>query len=385
MKKIDMFQKNFICLLVLSLLFCVISSCGGNDKPAEVPPSESETENETEVKITPIITGVKEQITVYSDDPAKTVGSMLLDGVYTVEGHPCKIKFDIYSVDGTKIETLSAGQYSVVYSCDREDVVPVKSILIVKPADTTPPVIAGVKDKIVYIGSTISYRDGITVTDNDDENVTLQLDASMVDLTRLGTYPLLYSAVDKRGNSSSVSASVMVISSPDEHQGQATQICTKEELDNLCKNILNQIINDNMSDYEKANAIYNRVRQIRYIGSSNKDNWISGAYIGLTTGRGDCFNYFAASKALLTLAGIPNYDLQRKGGDQPHYWQIVYVDGGWYHFDACPTLDVYPIRCFLYTEEEVAAYTKAIALDCPEYYVYDYDNCPYEVIKSRNS
>ncbi len=416
MKNVNMLQKFFACFLIATVLICVLLICifgsyAKNEKTETAFPGESETQEdtksststtetepptiqaetepaiptETDPPIIPVITGVKDEITIFENTPDETVSSVLLDGVCTVEGEVCEVKFKILNEDGTKPETLSAGRYNVIYYCDRKDVVEVKSTLTVKPIDTTPPVISGAKDKTVYIGSTVSYRSGVTVTDDYDKNVQLKIDASKVDLTRVGKYTLVYSAVDKNGNATSVSVSVNVINPPNEQQNPPDPTCTKEELDALCNTILKQIINDNMSDYEKASAIYNRVRQIRYVGSSNKDSWISGAYLGLTTGRGDCFNYYAASKALLTLAGIPNYDLQRKGGDQPHYWNLVCVNGGWYHFDACPTPNVYPIRCFLYTEDEVVAYSKAIASACPDYYVYDYEKCPYEVVQSRNS
>lgn len=412
MKKTNVLDIAVLCFLVLTLVICFFVGYGNKDKPASTLPFESETEKatsspditaetktsdvtsdttiadittETKTPVVPIITGVKKEMTVYSDETFESVKDMLLDGVHTAEGESCLVKVKILNEDGEEVEKLSEGKYSVVYFCDRKDVKEVRNTLTVKYKDTVPPVIEGAADKTVYVGNTLSYRAGVTVSDNYDENVSLIVDASRVDLTSVGTYPLTYSAADKSGNSTSVTVNVTVMQAPQEQPIVPAPICTKEELDDLCRNILGQIINDGMSDYEKANAIYNRVRQIRYVGSSDKDNWVFGAYLGLTTGRGDCFNYYAASKALLTLAGIPNYDLQRKGGDQPHYWQLVCVDGKWYHFDACPTLDVYPIRCFLYTEEEVAAYTEAIAWACPDYYVYDYESCPYEVVRSRNS
>jgi len=274
------------------------------------------------------------------------------------------------------------GEYIIEYSCDHGDAVTARSFLKVNGADTVPPVIAGASDKLVYVGGTVSYREGVTVTDNTDQNVQLKIDASGVNLTAPGVYPVIYSATDCRGNTATVTVSVNVVES-DTTQTLPEDLCTREEFDALCRNILNSIVTDKMTEREKAEAIFNRVNSIKYVYTEDCLNWMSDAYIGLTTGRGDCVNYAAASKALLTLAGIPNYDLQRYGGDSEHFWQIVYVDGGWYHFDACPTSRDYPLRCFLLTEEEVAEYT-AIRTDKPNYYVYDNDACPYEVVKSRN-
>ena len=49
--------------------------------------------------------------------------------------------------------------------------------------DNEYPVISGVKDISAYIGDGISYRSGVTVSDNCDGPVTLDVDSSAVDNT----------------------------------------------------------------------------------------------------------------------------------------------------------------------------------------------------------
>ena len=58
-------------------------------------------------------------------------------------------------------------------------------------ADTTPPVITGVQDQTVYVGDTISYKHGVTVTDDKDTDVELVVDNSGVDLETPGTYTVV--------------------------------------------------------------------------------------------------------------------------------------------------------------------------------------------------
>lgn len=341
----------------------------------------------------PVITGVKANVVVYENESPEAIQAALLDGVTTVGGEPCTVKATVFSkTDGKEVDTLTVGEYEVRYSCDLVDVAVVTSTLTVKSADTTPPTISGATDKNVYVNDTISYRDGVTVTDNVDENVQLNIDSSKVDLTKPGKYELVYSATDSSGNTATVSVTVTVANRPskqenntDKEEGtKAPAASTKEKLDVLCTEILQDILSDGMSDRQKAEAIYNRVHRIKYVNTPDDGDWIENAYVGLTTGRGDCENYSAASRALLTKAGIPNYELERYGGTSEHYWEIVYVDGGWYHFDACPTSSKYPIRCFLLTDDEVIAYSNS-RTDKPNYYIYNHDTCPYEVVKSRNS
>ena len=341
----------------------------------------------------PVITGVKANVVVYENESPEAIQAALLDGVTTVGGEPCTVKATVFSkTDGKEVDTLTVGEYEVRYSCDLVDVAVVTSTLTVKSADTTPPTISGATDKNVYVNDTISYRDGVTVTDNVDENVQLNIDSSKVDLTKPGKYELVYSATDSSGNTATVSVTVTVAKRPSKQEnntdkGEGTKApaaSTKEKLDALCTEILQDILSDGMSDRQKAEAIYKRVHRIKYVNTPDDGDWIENAYVGLTTGRGDCENYSAASRALLTKAGIPNYELERYGGTSEHYWEIVYVDGGWYHFDACPTSSKYPIRCFLLTDDEVIAYSNS-RTDKPNYYIYNHDTCPYEVVKSRNS
>lgn len=260
------------------------------------------------------------------------------------------------------------------------------------PADTAPPVISGAHDLKAAVGESISYRAGVTVTDDSGEAVALQIDATEVDLTRPGEYEAVYWAEDAAGNRAEVPVTVTVIETVtvDEEGSGATEDiedpaapqATQETVDALADEILAQITNDGMSQYEKALAIYNYVHNnIAYTGTSDKSSWLVGAYVGFTRHSGDCYNYFACSKALLTRAGIPNVDLTRVGGNSRHYWQLVDVGTGYRHFDACPHPNSYPLYSFLLTEAEVRYYTEQCASIRKNYYVYDYDSCPVEVVQ----
>lgn len=258
--------------------------------------------------------------------------------------------------------------------------------------DTQPPVISGVKDLTVAVGESLSYRTGVTVTDNVDKTVRLQVDSSGVNLSEPGEYQALYWAEDAAGNRAEVPVTVTVVAAvtvDDADTGATEDVVesgnveiTQDGVNELADEILAEITTPGMSQQEKALAIYNYVHNhIKYVGTSDKSSWLVGAYVGFTRGSGDCYNYFACSKALLTRAGIPNVDLTRVGGNSRHYWQLVDVGSGYYHFDACPHPNSYPLYSFLLTEEEVKAYTRQCSSIRKNYYVYDYDSCPVEVVQ----
>lgn len=329
----------------------------------------------------PVIQGVKEEIAVYMDDDIQAI---LLEGVTAVGGEDrpdqvFPVRVEIYSRE-EEVTRLQPGTYRLVYRCDDEkekDALPVESTLTVYPADTEPPVIEGARDLTVTVGDSVSYREGVTVSDNADETVRLMIDAGQVDTAEPGTYPVTYSAQDARGNRTSVTVTVTVERAEEPDEPDENGI-TMVQLNELADGILGQLLTPDMTQREQAMAIFDYVRtHITYVGDSDKSTWRKGAYVGFTQRRGDCFNYFACSKALLTRAGIPNIDLERVGGVSDHYWQLVNVGDGWYHFDTCPHPDDNPLRCFLLTEEQVRAYSATIANPFwKNYYVYDYDACP---------
>ena len=97
-----------------------------------------------------------------------------------------------------------------------------------------------------------------------------------------------------------------------------------------------------MSDEAKVKAIYSYVRShYTYSGHSDKTDWMQGAYVMMTQGQGDCFNYYAVAKLLMERCDIPNIDVRKvrnHAEDSDHYWSLVSVDGGstYYHLDTTP-------------------------------------------------
>jgi len=219
-------------------------------------------------------------------------------------------------------------------------------------ADTEAPKIEGVNDKTIYIDTKVSYKNGITVTDNKDKNVALVVDSSAVNLKKAGSYKVIYSAADAAGNTTT---KIMVLKVKEKPIISVSQ----EELNALADKVLAGITNKSMTAREKALAIYTWTKNhITYTGSSNKSDWKMGAVQGIKNGTGDCFNYYATSRALLTRAGFKNLCVTRIGGSTQHFWNLVYIQGGWYHFDTTPSHKGYAFICFMRTDAEVGEYSK---------------------------
>lgn len=208
-----------------------------------------------------------------------------------------------------------------------ETVKPVRLTLI---EDTEAPVIHGAVDLRVFIGAGISYKKNVTVTDNCTEGLTLTVDTSGVNTGAEGAYPVVYTARDAAGNTTSVTVTLSIV----------PRVYDINEVNAMADSVIAGIITPGMGEREKITAIYNYVRNhVKYINSSAKGNYIRAAYEGLVDGKGDCYVFASTSKVLLTRAGITNMDIEKIPTKTMHYWNLVFVDGGWYHFDTTPRKD----------------------------------------------
>lgn len=107
------------------------------------------------------------------------------------------------------------------------------------------------------------------------------------------------------------------------------------QLDQMADQLLAGIVNDGMSQREKAAAIYRWVRSnMRYVNHSEKDDWVKAATDGLRRKSGDCFTYYAISREFLNRVGIENLQVTRLDGH--HFWNLAHMEDGWYHFDTTP-------------------------------------------------
>ncbi len=236
---------------------------------------------------------------------------------------------------------------------------------IVEVKDTTPPVIEGAKDITIYVGDTVSYRKGVTATDDTDQNPTLHIDSSAVDTSKAGTYEVTYTATDSFGNTAEVKIKVTVGKKPVvSSETTSSKEFNKEEVYSLADKKLKALLKEGMTVKEQAKAIYNWANgNIWYSGTSDKTDYLKEAKKVLNGGGTDCFGYFAVCKLMFERLGIPNIDVikvKNSDKDSSHFWSLVSIDGGqsYYHFDATPRKgdgDYF----FLVTDAELDEYSNA--------------------------
>jgi transglutaminase/protease-like cytokinesis protein 3 len=126
-----------------------------------------------------------------------------------------------------------------------------------------------------------------------------------------------------------------------------------KKLDSLADSILKNLISDGMNNREKAYAVYKyMVNNMRYSGITKEGDWVSGAYTALSTNKGNCYGFYSGSRALLQRLNITSMEVSSVEKD--HYWNLVNIDGSWYHFD---TTSGWGGERFLLTDNELSEYS----------------------------
>lgn len=205
----------------------------------------------------------------------------------------------------------------------------------------------------IIIGEPVSYKKAVGYSDNADkkDELKLEVDNSRVDPSKVGTYKVVYTVTDTAGNSTTKEGTVKVLAEKPVYYDQEVVNAKADE-------VLASILKDGMTQLEQAKAIYNWVHsKIGYISHSEKTDMVRGAYEGLFDRRGDCFVYACTAKVLLTRAGIKNMDIVKSTVNPAHYWNLVDVGDGWYHFDATPRKD--KTVFFMWTDKQLREYSES--------------------------
>lgn len=212
--------------------------------------------------------------------------------------------------------------------------------------DTEAPALYGVKDHFEYVGQPVAYFADVFAQDNCDGDIKVEVDNSQVNMNAAGAYQVTYTAADSSGNTTKMSCSFTFVD----------QTVTDEKLHEAAQQVLSEITTPDMSMGKKAYAIFKYVNtHIKYNGISNKTDFNFEAYRGITDGKGDCFTFYATARCLLNEIGAQTMCVERWGSKTKtthHYWVLVNLGTGWYHFDA---INVGPrnFDCFMKTDKEL--------------------------------
>ena len=244
-------------------------------------------------------------------------------------------------------------QVKVQYTDASGNKSPVYDVILTPCKDDVPPTVE-VRDVECRVGEGVVWRNYVTLSDNCAGEIKLSVDSSKVNFNSEGSYTVYYTATDASGNETRAQANVLVV----------TMTVTDEMLYTEIDKVIARIITPDMTKIEQCRAVYTYVQgNIAYVNTSAKGDWKYAAYMSLfSTGTGDCYSYFAASKAFFERLGIENLDIQRLPGytDNTHFWSLVNVGTKeapvWYHYDSTRLTAAFNVSGCLLTDAQVDAY-----------------------------
>ena len=217
--------------------------------------------------------------------------------------------------------------------------------------DVTPPEIAGVEPLTVSQGDTISYKKNVTVTDDKDDNPKLEVDTSSVNPDKRGTYKVTYTATDAAGNVTEKTTTIKIVSAK-------ISEATEETVNAKADEILSEIITEGMTQKQQAKAVFDWVvKNITYSETAGIDDLLSAAYKGMFYRIGDCTVKQKTAEVMLNRLGIKNMEIEKIRDTRGHYWLLIDVGEGWYHYD--PNLQLDGTLIFYWHDADLWEYSNA--------------------------
>jgi hypothetical protein len=104
-----------------------------------------------------------------------------------------------------------------------------------------------------------------------------------------------------------------------------------DEVDRRIKQVIQSIITPGMNGHQRIKAVHDWiVLNVQYDKSLQRYT----AYEALTDGTAVCQGYALLANKMLAAAGIPNKIVEGRVKNEDHAWNLVQLDGKWWHLDT---------------------------------------------------
>lgn len=277
-----------------------------------------------EYKISTIIDGEEEDITIIVEDTKAPTLKLKNVTIYDDEKISGKGDFIVSAKDAsgevkttlkTEIDYTKIGTQQITIEAEDKNgnKVEKKATLTIRK-DTEGPVFYGLSSMSVSKHSSPNFKSGVRAVDARDGTCSFKVNSSKVNLSKAGTYYITYTAKDKKGNSSTARRQITV-----NHDQEDT----------------NKKFNQFYNQYLAGKNVQGMVSTIRNkIGYNTNWGGSDAVWYGLTNYTGNCYVHAVLVQKALNKAGITNRLIYTT--DRTHYWNLVYQNGKWRHYDATP-------------------------------------------------
>lgn len=216
-----------------------------------------------------------------------------------------------------------------------------KAILTIKE-DKEGPVFSGLSDLKVTKGSTPDYKKSVTAKDDKDGDVDFTVDSSSVNLDKAGTYNVTYTATDKSGNTTTQKRKVVVsektttssTSSSSTSNSSSSSSDVYAKADEFIAKATSGVSGTSNKIIAIKNYLRNNIKYSHRYNASNTGSVNNAAMKAFTAYEGDCYIHAAAAQVMFTRIGVQSIIVNAL--DYTHYWNMVYINGGWKHVDPTP-------------------------------------------------
>lgn len=216
-----------------------------------------------------------------------------------------------------------------------------KAILTIKE-DKEGPVFSGLSDLKVTKGSTPDYKKSVTAKDDKDGDVDFTVDSSSVNTDKAGAYNITYTATDKSGNTTTQNRKVIVSekttssgtgsSSTSNSSSSSSDVYAKA--DEFIAKATSGVSGTSNKIIAIKNYLRNNIKYSHRYNASNTGSINNAAMKAFTAYEGDCYIHAAAAQVMFTRIGVQSIIVNAL--DYTHYWNMVYINGGWKHVDPTP-------------------------------------------------
>ena len=224
----------------------------------------------------------------------------------------------------TKLDLSKEGSYTVTFEAtDPSGNVTRLDTTLEILKDAVGPAFSGMKTITVNKNATPDFTKGVKAVDARDGQVEFTVDTSKVRLNTAGTYYAVYTATDSTGNTTTYRRTVIVN-------------YDSADVDALVKSIAKKLPADaeKLRDYVRNNIRYSH----NWGGADPSKGTPEASYVyvwyGFKNKSGNCYVHALCLEALLKEKGFETQLIWAT--DKSHYWNIVKIDGKWYHIDATP-------------------------------------------------
>ena len=288
-----------------------ISSCGIGTYVLPVTSGDSTRNCTIEVvDTTPPALELKEEVAIHPGESCD-----VYDFLITSEDISGAVQLEFISGVPTDIE----GHHKIeILATDKNGLQTTKTSLLRVYHDLTPPEIYSLYDIYVTANSSApDYKRNVRAYDWGEGEVKFTFDDSEVDLSCAGVYYAYYYAEDSKGNKACKPRKVIV--KPDYQN-------TEQLIAEVASTLKDSDVRT-LRDFVRENVVYLGPRW----GGDDPAGY------GFTYWEGNCKVHAYCLKALLDYFGYENEIIYVMPQYSPHYWNVVKLDGVWYHIDSTPS------------------------------------------------